>query len=228
MAFEFFSFNLLLKFSQLELSIFKLANISILKRCLYLFFNLSNSSLLWIFIFFGPELTHIIFSFRNWTWTNFWFKVVVRLLRELLQLHLHTLSYSSSEGLRSLVIIATSKRCIRWTSNNIWKRIDFSIVIRGWFCDLRLYANLEIVFIWWALYFLFLFLQICFTYLFDSKFSFICQCLTYFRFMQLLYCLSVCLFLFKELHSLFSLLISFLFWTAFSLYYLVKASFLDI
>lgn len=228
MTFELFSFDLLLKLLQLELSKFKCANISILKRSLYLFFNLSNSSLLRVFIFFWAELTHIIFTFSNWAWTIFWFKVIVRLLRKLLQLHLHTLSYASSKRLGGLIIIATSQRCIRWTSNNIWKRPYLTIIILWRFGNFRFNTNLEIVLIGRILNFCLLFLQIFFTYLFYSKFSFIRQCLTYFGFMKLLNCLSICLLLFKEYHSLFALLISFLLWTAFSLYNLVKASFLNI
>ena len=228
MTFELFSFNLLFKFLQLELSIFKCANISILKRSFDLFFNLPNSSLLWVFILFWTELTHIIFSFRNGAWTIFWFKVIVRLLRELLQLHLHTLSYASSERLWGLIIIATSQGCIRWTSSNIWKGTYFTIVILRRFCNFRFDTNLEVVLVRRILYFGLLFLQIFFANLFDSKFSFICQRLTYFGFMKLLNCLSICLFLFKELHSLFPLLISFLLGAALSLYNLVKASFLYI
>ena len=183
MTFELFSFNLLLKLLQLELCKFKCANISILNRSLYLFFNLSNSSLLRVFIFFWAELTHIIFTFSNWAWTIFWFKVIVRLLRKLLQLHLHTLSYASSKRLRGLIIIATSKRCIRWTSNNIWKRPYLTIIILWRFGNFRFNTNLEIVLIGRILNFCLLFLQIFFTYLFDSKFSFIRQRLTNFRFM---------------------------------------------
>jgi len=90
------------------------------------------------------------------------------------------------------------------------------------------HTNLHVILIGRILYLSLFFLKFLFAYLLYSQFSFINQSLAHLRFMQLFYRLSICYLLFKKLHPLFALLISFLFRTALGLNNLVEARLLDI